>query len=130
MNLKVLNNNEIDKFIDNLNKLEGFEKNKKYRFYNMAQSEYERLEKEESLIKLDKNIDEVTIVNDNIAIAKMKKFKNEKDVYYKAIVNNSIIHEISTYTFDEALLLALMRKYDNINGFSFVAKALGMKIGE
>lgn len=127
MNLEKLGKDEIENFINKLNDGKDFSK---YQFYNMAYDENKRIQKKQELKnKFGRdNVSDITLVNEEISVIKYGHEPHDK-IYYMACINNNLVRDITTHTFDEALLLALMSKYNASKGFIFVAKALGMEIG-
>jgi hypothetical protein len=129
MKLEKLDLEGVNKFFEELNSKTTFVKGT---FYAMAKRENERNELENAIrerYSRQNDVSDVTIVSEDIAILKFGYA--EKQIYYMAYVDGDLVRETSTYTFDEALLLAVLKKYyKNVGAFSFIAKALGMRIGE
>lgn len=125
--LKDLDFNEAAKYVTELgcseNNLMG-----KVNFYNLAKEESIRNEREKEIKELFKNWSavSVTLISDDISIVKGKFNKKDDEYIYSAIVNGKKVMETCTETFDQALLLALMKKYNSYEGFVFTTKALGM----
>lgn len=100
-------------------------------FYRMAQEQSVLNDKRREIANLYKNDSvEVFIISDDIAIVKHNISKNNKEEFFTGVLRGNKVIDISTYTFDEALIFTLLKKYGCESGFTLLAKAMNLKIVE
>ncbi|MDC4245568.1 hypothetical protein [Clostridium perfringens] len=100
-------------------------------FYRLAQEQSCLNDKKKEIENLYKNDSvDVFIISDDIAIVRHNVTKNNKEEYFTGVLDGNKIIDISTYTFDEALIYTLLKKYQCESGFTFLAKAMNLRIAE
>jgi len=119
--LKELNNtDEVGLFFEELEKGQ-FSKIKKAQIYGMAYESQQRRKKEEEIEKQVESkyrrIINTTVISDDIAIVEAETKLGDNEINFYPLVEGKF-HNESCLTFDEALILALTRKYTMSNQFA------------
>lgn len=120
----------VANFIDIYSKSPMFKKVQLYKFMEEGVAQYNKIEELKNTVAKYWHDVSFTIISDDFIILKGKPSKDSTEYWYKPIVNNKNNNDC-TDTFDSAIVLGLMIKYEaNIRGLDIVLRSMNMDIKE